>query len=79
MHESTDRERKTELNEVLLFCITVVQQDLHNPLKSAYHTVVDEEEWVGHVDGVHKTGILSVPLALSKRSAEFLAVKLLAP
>ena len=52
------------------FCITVVQQDLHNALKSVYHTVPDEKGWVDHVDGVQETGVLS---------AEFLAVKLLAP
>ena len=47
MHKSTDRERKTELYkyEVLLFCITAVQQ-------AAYHTVVVEEGQVEHVDGV---------------------------
>ena len=38
MYESTDRERKTELYEALLFCITAVQKDLHNPLKSALLT-----------------------------------------
>ena len=43
MHERTERERKTELYEVLLFCITAVQQSLYNPLKTAYHTVVDED------------------------------------
>ena len=67
MHESTYSERKTELYEVLLFCITAVQQDLHNPLKSAYDTVADKERWT---DGVQKTRILY---------AEFLAVQLLAP
>ena len=29
-------------------------------LKSAFYTVVDEEGWAGHVDGVQKTRILSV-------------------
>ena len=48
MHESTDRERKTELYEVLLFFI------------SAHHNVVVEEGCAGHED-VQKTGILSAP------------------
>ena len=38
-----------------------LQQYKGYTLKSAYHTVVDEEGWAGHVDGVQKTGILSVP------------------
>ena len=38
-----------------------VQRNLHNPLKSAYHTGADEEAWT---DGVQKTGVLSVPIAL---------------
>ena len=48
--------------------------------ESAYHTVVDEEGCAGRVDGLQKRGILSVPIALiTKRSAEFPAVKLLPP
>ena len=58
MREGTERKRTAELYEVLLFCITAVQQDLHNHLKPAYHTVSDEEGWA---DGVQKTGILSGP------------------
>ena len=44
-------------------------------LKSAYHTVVGDKELV---DNAQTTGILSVAHA-PKRSAEFFAVKLLAP
>ena len=70
MHKSTDHERETELYEVLLFCITTVQQDLHNSLKSAYYTEADEEGWAY---GIQKTGILALA---AKRSTECLAVKL---
>ena len=58
MHECTDRERKTELYGVLLFSITVVQQDLQNPQHNSTILVVDEG---GLVDDVQKTGILSAP------------------
>ena len=65
----------TEAYEILLYCL---RQYKGYTFESAYHTVLDEEGWTGHVGGVQKTGILSSPIALSKRSAEFLAVNLLA-
>ena len=49
---------------------STLQQYEGYTINSAYHNVVVEEGWGGHVDGIQKTGILSV---------EFLAVKLLAP
>ena len=52
---------------------TVVTSLQGYTLKSVYHTVVGKEL----VDGVQKTGILSVPRA-PKRSMEFLAIKLFA-
>ena len=70
MHESTDRERKTELYkyEVLLLCITAVQQ-------AAYHTVVVEEGCAGHED-VQETGIISAPdRTLSRGVAVKVAIK----
>ena len=60
-NERIEHERKTELCGVLLLCITVVRQSLHNPL-TAYHTVADEEARAGDI--VQKTRILSDPLAL---------------
>ena len=58
---------RTESYEVLLYCL---QQHKGYTINSAYHNVVVEEGWAGREDGAQKTGILS---------AEFLAVKLLAP
>ena len=49
---------------------STLQQYEGYTINSAYHNVVVEEGWGGHVDSIQKTGILSV---------EFLAVKLLAP
>ena len=69
MHESTERERRRGYTRYYFF-ITAVQQDLHNALESVYHTVADEKGWIDHVNGVQETGI---------PSAEFFAVKLLAP
>ena len=58
---------RTESYEILLYCL---QQYKDYNINSVYHNAVAEEGWVGHVDGVQKTVILS---------AEFLAVKLFAP
>ena len=64
MRESTDRERNTELYEVLLFFTTVVQ-GLYC-INSAYHNVVVEERCAGHED-VREAGILSAPDRTSLR------------
>ena len=60
-------ETRTESYEILLYCL---QQYKGYTIISAYHNLEVEERWIGHVNGFQKTGILS---------AEFLAVKLLAP
>ena len=74
-------ETLTESYEVLQYCL--VQQYNGFNLKSAYHTVVavvDEERWAGRVDGVQEGESTQLQITLAtKRSAEFLAVKLFAP
>ena len=62
--------------------ITVVTAVQGYTFKAAYHTVVSEEGWAGHADGVQETvnpiSSRSRSPPSAQRSAKFLAVKLFA-